>query len=85
MSRSYEHGEENFEKRKPDYVGVESRDMRSVDDKGYTGETLDDEAQDEEEVGDQWSSENQSPIAGKMFWFHGGTGTSSGFRSYDQR
>ncbi len=65
MSRSYEHGEENFEKRKPDYVGVESRDMRSVDDKGYTGETLDDEAQDEE-VGDQWSSENQSPIAGRM-------------------
>ena len=44
MSRSYEHDEENFEKRKPDYVGVESRDMRSVDDKGYTGETLEDES-----------------------------------------
>jgi hypothetical protein len=67
VPRSYEHEAENFRKRKPNYIReVESRDMRSVDDKGYTGETLDDEAQDEEEVGDQWSGENRSPIAGKM-------------------
>ena len=44
MSRSYENDEENFEKRKPDYLGeVESRDMRSVDDKGYTGESLEED------------------------------------------
>ena len=70
MSRSYENDEENFEKRKLDYLDeVESRDMRSVDDKGYTGESLEeDEAtpQDQEES-DQWSDENQSPIAGKMW------------------
>ncbi len=67
MSRSYEHNEENFDKRKPNYMEeVKSRDMKSVDNKDYTGKTLDDEAQDEEEVGDQWSSENQSPIAGKI-------------------
>jgi hypothetical protein len=67
VPRSYEHEAENFQKRKPHYIGeVESRDMRSVDDKGYTGETLEeDNAQDEEE-GDQWSSENHPPIAGKM-------------------
>jgi hypothetical protein len=67
VPRSYEHEAENFRKRKPNYIReVESRDMRSVDDKGYTGDTLEeDKAQDEEE-GDQCSSENHSPIAGKM-------------------
>lgn len=68
MSRSYEHDEENFGKRTPDYPFEESRDMKSVDDKeGYTGETLEEEnVQEDEEEGEQWSSENPSPIAGKM-------------------
>ncbi len=67
MSGSSQNNAENFDKSKPDDMReVESRDMRSVDDKGHTGDTSDDEAQDEEEAGDQWSSENQSPIAGKM-------------------
>jgi uncharacterized protein DUF326 len=61
VSRTYDHDKENFEKTKPDYMDeLSSRDMRSVDDKGYTGEALD------EEEDEQWADENQSPIAGKM-------------------
>ncbi len=52
---------ENTEKIKPDYLeNVEVRDMKSIDEKGYTGETL--EAQEDE----KWVSKNQSPIAGRM-------------------
>lgn len=61
MSRSYDHGKDYLEKIKPDYIDeLVSRDMKSVDEQGYTGETLEDE-EDE-----QWSNENRSPIAGKM-------------------
>jgi hypothetical protein len=66
VSRFYERSED-FEKRKPDYMGgVESRDMRSVDDKGYSGESLEDDAQNEEDADERWSSGNQPPIAGRM-------------------
>ncbi len=61
MSRSYDHEKDYLEKIKPDYSDeFTSRDMRSVDDQGYTGETL------EEEEDEQWANENKSPIAGKM-------------------
>ncbi len=61
MSRSYDHDKDYLEKTKPDYIDeLTLRDMRSVDDQGYTGEALEDE-EDE-----QWANENQSPIAGKI-------------------
>ena len=41
----------------------EARDMRIVDDQGYTGETLEETPDEDDE---QWYSENQSPIAGKI-------------------
>ncbi len=64
MSKSSEHDMENFDKKSPIYMyEAESRDMRGVDDEGYTGEAL----EEDEEVGDQWSSEKRSPIAGRMF------------------
>jgi hypothetical protein len=67
VSRSYEPDAENIEKRKSDYMSeVKSRDMRSVDEKDYPEETKEDKAQDEEKADEQWSSENQSPLAGRM-------------------
>jgi len=52
---------ENSEKTKLNFAGnFESRDVRSIDNKGCTGEALKDE---EDEQG---SNENRSPIAGKM-------------------
>ncbi len=67
MSESYEREDENLEKRTRDYMGkVESRDMRSIDEKGYKEETTDDEAQTKEDEDEGLSTENQSPIAGRM-------------------
>ena len=66
MSESYEREDENLEKRTRDYMGeVESRDMRSIDEKGYKEESTEDEAQTKEDE-DEGSSENQSPIAGRI-------------------
>ena len=67
MSESYEHETENIDKRKPDYIGeAESRDMRSIDEKGYTEKTTEDKAQTQEDADEGWSSENQSPVAGRI-------------------
>lgn len=63
MARSYEYNSEDSYKTNPATGEAESRDMKNVDDKGYTGKTLE-ETRDEEDK--QWSTENQSPIAGKM-------------------
>ena len=61
VSRSYDHDKDYLEKTKRDYIDkLRSSDMRSFDDQGYTGATLEDE-EDE-----QWANDNQSPIAGKM-------------------
>jgi hypothetical protein len=64
VSRPYQHGD-NSEERNLDYLSKEkSRDMRSVNDEGYTGESLEDEAKNEED--EEWSSEPQSPVVGKI-------------------
>lgn len=60
MSRSYDQDRDYVEKVKPDYMDeLSSRDMKNVDDQAYTGETLEDE-EDE-----QWANDNQSQIVGK--------------------
>lgn len=45
---------------------AEARDMRSVDEKGYTGETLEENEAKDEEEDERWDSSNQSPIAGRI-------------------
>jgi hypothetical protein len=67
VSRSHDQDIENSGKKSADYVDrLESRDMRSVDDRGYTGVTLDEEEAGEETADEQWAGDNQSPIAGRI-------------------
>ncbi len=67
MSDSYEHEIEHLDKRKLDYKGeVESRDMRSVDEKRYAEETAGDQAQTKEDTDEGWTSNKESELSGRM-------------------
>lgn len=67
MSRSYGKNVEDSENTTPAYIGeVKSRDTRSVDNKGYTGETLEEDEQGEETTDEHWSDGKESPIAGRI-------------------
>ncbi len=62
----YENKTGNTGDKEPDFLGeVESRDMKGVDEKSYV-EDSEDEAQTIEDADEGWTSQDQSPVAGRM-------------------
>ncbi len=62
MSRSYENPEKT-----PSFLGnVQSRDMGAIEDRGYTGEALEEDEETDETSDEQWPVETPSPIAGRI-------------------
>jgi hypothetical protein len=68
MSKVYKHETDDETKKLPDYIEnltSTSRDMRSVDERNYSEEKLQDEATQEDNDED-WLEKNQSPLTGHI-------------------
>jgi hypothetical protein len=67
LSDSIGNETQNFDRKQPEYLGgVQSRDMRVFDDKGYSEETEESEAQTQEDTDEGWSNQKTSPVVGKI-------------------
>ena len=67
MPDSFGNETQNYDKKQPEYLGgVESRDIRVFDEKSYSEETAEDEAQTQEDKEEGWSSDKQSPVVGRI-------------------
>jgi hypothetical protein len=67
MSKVYKHETDDETKKQPDYIEdltSTSRDMRSVDERNYSEETIQDEAAQESD--DDWVEKNQSSLTGHI-------------------
>jgi len=57
---------QNFDKKQPEYSEAESGGMDVFDEKGYSEETAEDDAQTQEDADEGRSSEKQSPVVGRI-------------------